>query len=199
MAKKKVRQRNTGPEYDLDINLTPMIDVVFNLIIFFMVITDMTQQDLEYLILPRAELANPDEGEDKDRIIINIVNLESEANQQRVEAGQLSLDLPPILIGGRQVKDLDQMREWLRIKANPRLYPDIEKGEVAKDPTTGKSLYPSSKPLLVRCDQGQIFGWVQAIMQYCTFVPGQPQGLELTKSPLIYKLEIAVAEPDLPK
>ena len=72
MAKKKVRQRNTGPEYDLDINLTPMIDVVFNLIIFFMVITDMTQQDLEYLILPRAELANPDEGEDKDRIIINI-------------------------------------------------------------------------------------------------------------------------------
>ena len=32
-------------------------------------------------------------------------------------------------------------------------------------------------------------------MQYCTFVPGQPQKEELKKSPLIYKLEIAVAEP----
>lgn len=191
---KKTKERKTASEYELEINLTPMIDVVFNLIIFFMVITDMTQKDLEYLILPRAAKADPDKGEEKDRIIINIVNLDSPANAARVADGTLSRDLPPILIGGKQVKDLDQMREWLRIRANPRLYPDIEKGEVARD-ASGKPLYPSRKPLLVRCDQGQIFGWVQAVMQYCTFVPGQPMAKELTKSPLIYKLEIAVAEP----
>ncbi len=32
---------------ELEMNMTPMIDVVFLLIIFFMLITDMTQQDLE--------------------------------------------------------------------------------------------------------------------------------------------------------
>ena len=31
---------------DMEMDMTPMIDVVFLLIIFFMIITDMTQQDL---------------------------------------------------------------------------------------------------------------------------------------------------------
>ena len=103
---KKTKERKGGPSYDLDINLTPMIDVVFNLIIFFMVITDMTPKDLEYLILPSAAKAAKDEGEDKDRIIINIVNLDSKANADRVNQGLLSRDLPPILIGGEGKKIL---------------------------------------------------------------------------------------------
>ena len=47
--------------------MTPMIDVTFLLIIFFMIITDLTQQDLEELKLPVAvqsvaRRAGPDEG-----------------------------------------------------------------------------------------------------------------------------------------
>ena len=97
MAKK---DRKRVDEYELDINLTPMIDVVFNLIIFFMVITDMTQKDLEYLVLPKADKADVDEGEDKDRIIINIVNLDSPGNAKRLELGELDRNKPPIMIGG---------------------------------------------------------------------------------------------------
>ena len=43
---------NTPPELDM----TPMIDVVFQLIIFFMLITDMSQKELEELYLPKAEV-----------------------------------------------------------------------------------------------------------------------------------------------
>jgi hypothetical protein len=199
MARKE-RKRNSAGEYELEINLTPMIDVVFNLIIFFMVITDMTQKDLEYLVLPKAAEAEVDEGKDQERIIINIINFDLPELARMLQDGRLNRDLPPIMIQGRQVKDLDQMRAWLRERADPRQFPDTTVDRVGgpSGPTwpSGRPIYPSYKPLLVRCDQGQIFGWVQAVMQYCTFVPGQPQAKELTESPLIYKLEIAVKERD---
>lgn len=54
-------------------DMTPMIDVVFLLIIFFMLISDMTQQDLEILTLPKAISAVPDEPDVEDfRPVINI-------------------------------------------------------------------------------------------------------------------------------
>lgn len=182
------RKRKKPPAYDLDVNLTPMIDVVFNLIIFFMVITDMTQKDLEYLVLPRASEAAEDPGDDPERLIVNIINFSSKNNQERIRVGDLNPNLPPIMMGGKQFRDLDAFREELRLRANPKLFPDREQNQVAP------GLWPSKKALLVRCDQGQIFGWVQAVMQYCTFVPGRPREEELNASPLIHKLEIAVAE-----
>ena len=41
-------------DYDLGINMTPMIDIVFQLIIFFMVVTELATIDLERLTLPYA-------------------------------------------------------------------------------------------------------------------------------------------------
>ncbi len=208
MARKE--RKRGGTEAELDINMTPMIDVVFNLIIFFMVITDMTQKDLEYLILPKADKAAKDEGKDTERIIINIIDFDSKENAPRVgkpmSQGGLDPKLPPIMMGGRQVQSLEEMRELLRQQADPYRFPDIaEFKKLGKPPlpykwNDGKSVYPSKKPVLVRCDRGQVFGWVQAIMQYCTFVPGEdiPSLIKRSKggSPLIYKLEIAVKEPD---
>ncbi len=54
-------------------DMTPMIDVVFLLIIFFMIITDLTQQDLEDLELPIALSATEDKPDpDEKRPIFNI-------------------------------------------------------------------------------------------------------------------------------
>ena len=188
------RRRAKIDEGESEINMTPMIDVVFNLIIFFMVITDMTQQELEYLILPKADLAQEDPGEDKDRLIVNIVDPNAEDSKDRVDP-----NLPPIFFKGRQVRDFEDLRRRLRIAADPLVYPEKEKPDGTKlDPVgklNGKPVWPSSRALLVRCDQGQMFGWVQAIMQICTFMPGRPLQKELQESPLIYKIEIAVAEP----
>ena len=39
-----MKLQKTDDQQEMEMNMTPMIDVVFLLIIFFMVITDLTQQ-----------------------------------------------------------------------------------------------------------------------------------------------------------
>ena len=64
----------TDPQTDIEMDMTPMIDIVFQLIIFFMLITDMSQKDLELLVLPPAETASPDDPNPLEvRPIVNIV------------------------------------------------------------------------------------------------------------------------------
>ena len=53
------------------INMTPMIDVVFQLLIFFMLCSDMSSVEMADLTLPRVSEAKPDEGE-AGRQTINI-------------------------------------------------------------------------------------------------------------------------------
>jgi len=57
---------------EIKIDLTPMIDIVFQLIIFFMVVTEMASKDLEDVTLPRANHAIADEDPPSDRMVINI-------------------------------------------------------------------------------------------------------------------------------
>jgi len=191
------QKEKTSPTYELDVNLTPMIDVVFNLIIFFMVITDMTQQDLEYLILPKADEAEEDPGDDPERLIVNVINFDHKNNQVRIDRGEINPNLPPIMMDGRQFENLEAFRRKLRQLANPVANPLKKLGDKTIAPIgnlNGQPIWPSDKALLVRCDSLQVFGWVQVIMQYCSFVPGRERAQELAESPLIMKLEIAVAE-----
>jgi biopolymer transport protein ExbD len=60
-------------EENCAMNMTPMIDCVFNLLIFFMLITDLNQKDLVDLTLPVAHKAEDDKGqEEDDRVILNV-------------------------------------------------------------------------------------------------------------------------------
>lgn len=52
-------------------NMTPMIDVVFQLLIFFMLVAEISSSESAELILPRASQAVADEGE-PGRHIINV-------------------------------------------------------------------------------------------------------------------------------
>jgi biopolymer transport protein ExbD len=61
------------------LSMTPMIDIVFNLVIFFLIVTDLTQKELENLVLPNAQKAKEDKAaEDEERVIINLVENEKE-------------------------------------------------------------------------------------------------------------------------
>lgn len=57
---------------EMEVDLTPMIDIVFQLIIFFMVVTEMASKDLEDVTLPRAQHAIPDDDPPSDRMVINV-------------------------------------------------------------------------------------------------------------------------------
>ena len=52
--------------------MTPMIDVVFQLIIFFMLVLDLSQQKIEPVTLPNADTAKKDKTPDPNEVIINI-------------------------------------------------------------------------------------------------------------------------------
>ncbi len=56
MAKSKIH------EEEAPMDMTPMIDCVFLLMIFFVLVIDLSQKDMEDLILPMAQYAVPDEN-----------------------------------------------------------------------------------------------------------------------------------------
>ncbi|MEQ9067344.1 MAG: biopolymer transporter ExbD, partial [Gimesia chilikensis] len=56
-----------------DVDMTPMIDIVFQLIAFFMVITNFEQiQADERVKLPSDSLAKPPEVKAADELVLNI-------------------------------------------------------------------------------------------------------------------------------
>ena len=61
----------------LGFNMTPMIDVVFQLIIFFLVSSHLVRQDtqmeLEELDLPKADSGQPAEEDQVRRVVVNVL------------------------------------------------------------------------------------------------------------------------------
>ena len=132
------------PETDMDMDMTPMIDVVFLLIIFFMVITDMTQQDLEHLQLPVAVNAIPDKPkQDEFRPIVNIT----------IDGG--------MYVKRRQYYDPENPDEYKRIK---EWLSDVA-DRMKKEPGTDIP----DEPLLIRADQNTVFREVQKLMEQCGY------------------------------
>ena len=71
MAKNKGADLGDGVA---EVNLTPMIDVTFQLLIFFMVTSEMAKLDnIKNLHLPKADAATPEHNPPVDRLTINIV------------------------------------------------------------------------------------------------------------------------------
>jgi biopolymer transport protein ExbD len=70
MASEALNEMSGG---SAELDMTPMIDIVFNLLIFFMLITDLNQKDIVDLTLPLAHMAVEDKDNDPDdRVILNI-------------------------------------------------------------------------------------------------------------------------------
>ncbi|MHC4780468.1 MAG: ExbD/TolR family protein [Planctomycetota bacterium] len=134
MARKKKKT-----ESGMEMNLTPMIDVVFQLIIFFMLVTEMAQADLEVLTLPSASEASPDNNPEKKRITVNLL--------PPGDAG-----ICKVKVGG-QVMDSKRLHRYLKTEA-----------EISRDPEDPRL---STRALLIRADRDTTFRYVQFVMQEC--------------------------------
>jgi biopolymer transport protein ExbD len=130
------------PETEMDMDMTPMIDVVFLLIIFFMVITDMTQQDLEELQLPVAQNAVADKpNPDEFRPIVNIKTDGSIWVKRRMYFDPENPD------------DYKEIRGYLT--------------DVADKMEKENNL--PNEPLLIRADMNTPFKYVQKVMEQCGY------------------------------
>jgi biopolymer transport protein ExbD len=155
---------------DMPMNMTPMIDVVFLLIIFFMIITDLTQQDLEDIKLPVAYECVTDKPDPKvTRPILNI-NHKGEIVVRRE------------MIFDPETGDLKPLQGFLSNQARAMK-------KVPIDGPGGKGKPIPDNPLLIRADINTPFKYIQKVMETCG-----------NKDIQIWRLELAAAEsPDKKK
>ena len=137
------RTKPTGkedPNEGIGFNMTPMIDVVFQLIIFLMLANDMSRKEIEDLVLPEAFHASEDKGEaEKYRIIVNLL---------RDDKG----GMPTLKCKGMEM-DLVAFQQFIRPEADRSREPD---GPRASE------LY-----ILIRADKNSRWQDVQWVMQAC--------------------------------
>ena len=135
----------TNSDQPIEMDMTPMIDVVFQLIIFFILITDMSQSDLEELKLPIAKNAMQDKPDPK--VVRPVLNI---------------LPDGAMITKRRKLYDpeKDEMTEVERYLADQaRLMPH------PKDKVLGIEL--PDNPLLIRADKNTEFKYIQKIMEVC--------------------------------
>ena len=125
--------------------MTSMIDVVFLLIIFFMIITDLTQQEFEVLELPVAVEAVKDEPDPS--VVRPILNISWDG---RIVVRKVPYYDP-------EENDYRKLEGFLSNQAS--LMPK------KMDEKLGKKL--PDNPLLIRADQVTPFKYLQKIMETC--------------------------------
>ena len=159
------------PETDMPMNMTSMIDVVFLLIIFFMLISDMSQQDLEDLVLPMAKYAVPDKPPPGDwRPVINI-----QYDGKIIIKREVYYDPE---IHGNRADPYEDVKRWLAIAAK-----QMKRDFLDKDNHSGPQI--PDEPLLLRADQSTPFKHIQKIMEFCG-----AEGI------MIWKVQLACSVPN---
>jgi len=140
-----MKLNKTNADQGIEMDMTPMIDVVFQLIIFFILITDMTQSDLEELQLPVAKNAIQDKPDPKlVRPVLNILPDGKMITKRRT-------------VYDPETDDLTDTERYLADQS--RLMPqklDEELGVKLPD-----------NPLLIRADKNTEFKYIQKVMEIC--------------------------------
>lgn len=147
----KFKPANVTP---VDLDMTPMIDIVFQLITFFMVINKFDQDEADERVgLPRDTLARPPAVQRKNAFVLNYgFNKDSKGNRLG--------DEPYLFIGDEQLT-LEQVRP--RLRQESQFYRTI--GTKLEDVTVE-----------IRADASVKAGLIQELIQMC-----QETGIEFQR------------------
>jgi len=161
------RRKPPGVKEDVTCNLIPMIDIMFLLLLFFMLGADMGHRELESVVLPKADHVTKDEFDDKEgRLTINAHHREN---------------IPCSLHGSKQICRSDAHWE-IAFRGKDCTDPDVLtlalKGSVSGRPDDPLE----SKRVMIRADAGAPYGLAQRAMNVCA-----KNG--------IYKVEVGAAKP----
>jgi len=100
-------------KHDLELNITPLIDVVFLLLIFFMVSTTFDRNSQIDITLPKASEEHSDQQPDtvnvavdaRGRVFVNgqpLVNAQLQTIREALQNAASGLDDPPVIISADQ-------------------------------------------------------------------------------------------------
>ena len=87
----RCRRRNSLTAAECRMRMTPMIDVTFQLLIFFILVTEIQKTVCDDIALPVADQARPDVGGHSHRLTVNV----TENGEMRV----MRRSLPPEALG----------------------------------------------------------------------------------------------------
>lgn len=138
------------PSADVQINMTPMIDCTFQLIIFFILTTQMTSKDLARLVVPDPldSKALAEQTERADKVIVNIVN--EYGNQQEHREPSKSAVATNYVISGETI-ELDELDKLQRIFR--------ERRQTAVNQGIGQDFLVE-----VRADKDVAYGYIEPIL-----------------------------------
>jgi len=174
MSKKLQVQEEVSP------NLIPMIDIMFLLLLFFMLGADMGQRELEEVILPKAlavQEVKETVGEKNENVVVNVYHA-YDVDCPPYKAGEVCRAPKHWKIGirGRDFTDLKKLEPYMMQEAN------LGRATPVTSLSKGEAVTPSERPVTIRADASAPFGQVQEVMNTCAKVG-------------IYKVECGAARP----
>jgi biopolymer transport protein ExbD len=161
---------------DISPNLIPMIDIMFLLLLFFMLGADMGHRELEEVMLPKAWSIKEDKemkGEKLDRLTINIYHrYPNEVQCPAYLSGRICREEGHwrIGIGGKDFSDPPRLET--RLKEEADLF--------RTDANDSRSM--SDRRIMIRADAASPYGHVKDVMNLCAKVG-------------IYQIECGAARP----
>jgi biopolymer transport protein ExbD len=167
-----------GPTIQEDItpNLIPMIDIMFLLLLFLMIASDMGQRELEDVILPKATVVvedKPDQDKEKEeRLTINIHHvLPQKTSCKAYDEGGICREDAHWRLGikGTDFTDMKVFNAHLEKAAAPS----------RKEPGKSKK---SERKVMIRADGSAPFGMPQKAINECANVG-------------MYKIDVGAAKP----
>ncbi|MBI4245397.1 MAG: biopolymer transporter ExbD [Planctomycetes bacterium] len=129
-----------GTEVVDEFNMTPMIDVTFQLLVFFMLTLNMTQAQIEKLDLPDAPGIEKINWTDSTIVLVNISDI-----------GEVKIGGKTIYNPGRDKDNIEGLNAFFRnvLRHNP-------------DPTDNKY---SKSPVIIRADKNTDWEHIQRVEQ----------------------------------
>ena len=171
MAKQQV-QETISP------NLIPMIDIMFLLLLFFMLSADMGQRELENVVLPPAKSVKEDKEKTSakklDRLTLNVFH-NYKVTCEPYNKKQVCREDNHWKVGikGRDYSDPEKLGAVLKKEAD-------------KDRTDTKNPLISERKVMIRADAFSPYGLAQRAMNVCAKAG-------------IYKIEVGAASPPAAK
>ena len=160
-------------------NLIAMVDIMFLLLLFFMLGADMGRRELAELVLPKADQVKPDDKKENTTDVYTTINVHHKYPEGGFrcavnEEGGVGRESDHWLYAIRG-------REYTAADIKPRLDEEAaEAMETEIDPAAGQLL--SRRKVLIRADLAAPFGDVNKLIELCG-------------SAKLYKIEVAAAQP----
>jgi len=132
-------------------NMTPMIDIVFQLIIFLMLATDFANLKVEALVTPVADVAIEDDHPDKDRLTINI--------KHELSPGVVCTELG--YEQGRLVSACNRDEHW-KVKVDGE---ELSPARLKEILITEAAVRGTDNPVMVRADSGAPYRFLASVLQ----------------------------------